>query len=553
MTASMIYLATIWVIPVIIAITFHEAAHGFVAHLLGDDTAWRLGRVSFNPLKHVDPVGTILLPGILLLMRSPFLFGYAKPVPINFRALRNPRRDMVLVAAAGPAMNIALADYCSIGVSLRRLSADDRCAMARGELEERVAHQRVAGAIQLVSASASRRRAHFGRHSSEGARRTCCPAGAIRPRDPDRPFHCSADPGRSARHRPQHRLPGARYFDARGDRRHHLHHRQRIAGRIRRLDRLAALVPCAAKRDKFPRSPKSVCASVAPRRRKQIRVSALRRWERPRIRPCARTRRCSSQAAFGGLGGGDVPDVRQRKNPRHVDRTAGSHSRVVPSRSLCRHHRRRLSFHLLRHFRHQRLIHPDLHADCSELHTSFGGKLYRSTGSPKSSRLCHRHLGPESAGRPCWSSGSVAGHDGHHRLRVSAHGSGRQLLLVRHCAHHHRNRHRRRSCHRQHLHQRDGAAPRPRALYGAHLPVFGAWRSSRHLARPVAHHAGDAIASGSAVCGCRARVRVRLADHVLDRRLAGARRRLASLPATRIGPLAHRSRSARCGRPRSST
>jgi Zn-dependent protease len=109
MTTNAIYLATIWIIPVLIAITFHEAAHGFVGHLLGDDTAWWLGRVSFNPLKHVDPVGTILLPGILLLMRSPFLFGYAKPVPINFRALRNPRRDMVLVAAAGPAMNIALA------------------------------------------------------------------------------------------------------------------------------------------------------------------------------------------------------------------------------------------------------------------------------------------------------------------------------------------------------------------------------------------------------------------------------------------------------------
>jgi len=86
-----------------------EAAHGLAAHLLGDDTAWRLGRVSFNPLKHVDPVGTILLPGILLPVRSPFLFGYAKPVPVNFRALRSPRRDMVLVAAAGPAMNIALA------------------------------------------------------------------------------------------------------------------------------------------------------------------------------------------------------------------------------------------------------------------------------------------------------------------------------------------------------------------------------------------------------------------------------------------------------------
>jgi len=108
-TANVTYLATIWVIPVVIAITFHEAAHGFVAHLLGDDTAWRLGRVSFNPLKHVDPIGTILLPGLLLLMRSPFLFGYAKPVPVNFRALRSPRRDMVLVAIAGPAMNIALA------------------------------------------------------------------------------------------------------------------------------------------------------------------------------------------------------------------------------------------------------------------------------------------------------------------------------------------------------------------------------------------------------------------------------------------------------------
>jgi Zn-dependent protease len=106
---NMIYLASIWAIPILIAITFHEAAHGFVARLLGDETAWRLGRVSFNPLKHIDPVGTILLPGFLLLLHSPFLFGYAKPVPVNFRALRNPRRDMVWVAAAGPAMNIALA------------------------------------------------------------------------------------------------------------------------------------------------------------------------------------------------------------------------------------------------------------------------------------------------------------------------------------------------------------------------------------------------------------------------------------------------------------
>src|SRR6185437_8191094 len=106
---NVIYLASIWVIPLVIAITFHEAAHGFVARFLGDETAWKLGRVSLNPIKHIDPVGTILLPGLLLLAHSPFLFGYAKPVPVNFRALRSPRRDMVLVAAAGPAMNIGLA------------------------------------------------------------------------------------------------------------------------------------------------------------------------------------------------------------------------------------------------------------------------------------------------------------------------------------------------------------------------------------------------------------------------------------------------------------
>jgi Zn-dependent protease len=99
---NVIYLASIWVIPLVIAITFHEAAHGFVARFLGDETAWRLGRVSLNPLKHIDPTGTILLPGLLLLLGSPFLFGYAKPVPVNFRALRNPRSGMVWVAVAGP-------------------------------------------------------------------------------------------------------------------------------------------------------------------------------------------------------------------------------------------------------------------------------------------------------------------------------------------------------------------------------------------------------------------------------------------------------------------
>jgi Zn-dependent protease len=105
----LLYTISVWALPAIIAITFHEAAHGFVARFFGDDTAWRLGRVTFNPLKHIDPIGTILLPALLLFMHSPFLFGYAKLVPVNFGALRNPRRDMVWVAAAGPGMNIVLA------------------------------------------------------------------------------------------------------------------------------------------------------------------------------------------------------------------------------------------------------------------------------------------------------------------------------------------------------------------------------------------------------------------------------------------------------------
>jgi Zn-dependent protease len=113
-----IYLITTWALPVIIAITFHEAAHGFVAHQLGDDTAWRLGRVSVNPIRHIDPFGTILLPGMLLLLGSPVLFGYAKPVPVNFRALRWPRRDTILVAAAGPAINIALAVIAGLAFHL---------------------------------------------------------------------------------------------------------------------------------------------------------------------------------------------------------------------------------------------------------------------------------------------------------------------------------------------------------------------------------------------------------------------------------------------------
>jgi Zn-dependent protease len=113
-----LYTLSVWVIPLVIAITFHEAAHGFVAYQFGDDTAWNLGRVSFNPIRHIDPFGTLLLPAMLLFTHSPFLFGYAKPVPVNFRALKEPRLGMIMVALAGPATNILLALVAAAGFHL---------------------------------------------------------------------------------------------------------------------------------------------------------------------------------------------------------------------------------------------------------------------------------------------------------------------------------------------------------------------------------------------------------------------------------------------------
>src|SRR4051812_40047379 len=118
-----LYQASTWVLPVIIAITFHEAAHGFIAWRLGDDTAKLLGRVTFNPIKHIDLFGTILLPGFLILSAllvhgRPFLFGWAKPVPVNFARLRRPRRDMVAVAAAGPGINLILALAAALALPL---------------------------------------------------------------------------------------------------------------------------------------------------------------------------------------------------------------------------------------------------------------------------------------------------------------------------------------------------------------------------------------------------------------------------------------------------
>ncbi|MBW7849279.1 MAG: site-2 protease family protein [Rhodospirillales bacterium] len=112
--ADWIVAATTWVIPLILAVTLHEAAHGYMAARLGDDTALRLGRVTANPLRHIDPFGTLILPGLLLLSGARFLFGWAKPVPVNFNRLRPQRLGMIVVAAAGPATNLTLATLSAL-------------------------------------------------------------------------------------------------------------------------------------------------------------------------------------------------------------------------------------------------------------------------------------------------------------------------------------------------------------------------------------------------------------------------------------------------------
>lgn len=104
-----LYDASAWVLPVVLAITLHEAAHGWMAEKFGDSTARDLGRVTFNPIRHIDKFGTIVFPGLLLLAQSPFVFGYAKPVPVDFQRLQPPRTGMFMVAIAGILVNFALA------------------------------------------------------------------------------------------------------------------------------------------------------------------------------------------------------------------------------------------------------------------------------------------------------------------------------------------------------------------------------------------------------------------------------------------------------------
>jgi Zn-dependent protease len=117
--AQIIQTVAIYALPVLFAITVHEAAHGYAARHFGDSTAYAQGRITLNPLKHIDPIGTVLMPLVLYFATSgAFLFGYAKPVPVNFSALRNPKRDMVWVALAGPGANLAQAVLWTLGLYL---------------------------------------------------------------------------------------------------------------------------------------------------------------------------------------------------------------------------------------------------------------------------------------------------------------------------------------------------------------------------------------------------------------------------------------------------
>ena len=112
-------LVSVWALPILLAVTLHEAAHAYAAYWLGDDTAYVLGRTSLNPLKHVDPIGTIVLPAVLVLSGSGFISGYAKPVPVRFRRLRPYRLGVALVALAGPAANIVICLMAALRTSLR--------------------------------------------------------------------------------------------------------------------------------------------------------------------------------------------------------------------------------------------------------------------------------------------------------------------------------------------------------------------------------------------------------------------------------------------------
>jgi Zn-dependent protease len=145
---ALIRQALLWIIPIMIAVIFHEVAHGYIALKLGDTTARDAGRLTLNPLPHIDPIGTILIPGLLILLKAGFVFGYARPVPVNFMRLRNPKKGMAIVALAGPATNILIALIAAF--LLRLLVVADPNLI--GQIVSRGASTSVFGALAVSAA-----------------------------------------------------------------------------------------------------------------------------------------------------------------------------------------------------------------------------------------------------------------------------------------------------------------------------------------------------------------------------------------------------------------
>jgi len=147
---ELLYKISIWTLPALLAITLHEAGHAFAAWKLGDPTAKQQGRVTLNPLKHIDPMGTIVIPAILIFLKAPFLFGYAKPVPVDFMRLGNPRRDMVWVALAGPGMNFLLAFVFALMVHLLPLMPESVAGWVAQNLRNGIILNVVLGVFNLL-------------------------------------------------------------------------------------------------------------------------------------------------------------------------------------------------------------------------------------------------------------------------------------------------------------------------------------------------------------------------------------------------------------------
>ncbi len=195
-----LYEISIWAIPALIAITFHEASHGYVAHVLGDDTAWRLGRVSFNPLVHIDPFGTVVLPVMLLLLHAPFLFGYAKPVPVNFRALRYPRVGTILVAAAGPGMNLLLATIAALAFHIVGYVPAPGAQWLAANLKNALLLNVILAIFNLLPIPPPRWRTHLGRSASRHLGSLAFPFRALRLADTHRSAFPAASAWCTARH-----------------------------------------------------------------------------------------------------------------------------------------------------------------------------------------------------------------------------------------------------------------------------------------------------------------------------------------------------------------